>query len=137
MQDDLTATLVQQCHQCQYTVQRIIETAGDNEAVLFEALNVNDEIQKVISKYEQLNKPPVVQSEPQPAMIPVAVEPEESPRFSKEDALVRKPVGARARSGEDDDMMHDLDEMIFGKRGGSSSEDQDPRKKQQSDLISF
>ncbi|CAK9166027.1 unnamed protein product, partial [Ilex paraguariensis] len=37
-EDDLTATLVQQCHQSQFTVQRIIETAGDNEALLFEAL---------------------------------------------------------------------------------------------------
>lgn len=103
---------------------------------------MNDDIQKVISKYEELKKPPVVQSEPEPAMIPVAVEPEESPRLSEEDALVRKPAGSRARSGEDDDMMHDLDEMIFGKMGGSSSEDQDPRKKKQQqqqkdDLISF
>ncbi|KAJ6791238.1 TOM1-like protein 2 [Iris pallida] len=71
-------------------------------------------------------------------MIPVAVEPEESPRLSKEDALIRKPAGSRARSGEDDDIMHDLDEMIFGKKGGSSSEDQDPQKKpQKDDLISF
>ncbi|ONK71759.1 uncharacterized protein A4U43_C04F12070 [Asparagus officinalis] len=138
LQDDLTTTLVQQCQQCQYTIQRLIETGGDNEAVLFEALNVNDELQKVISKYEELKKPPVVQSEPEPAMIPVAVEPEDSPRFSKEDALVRKPAGSRARTGEDDDMMNDLDEMIFGDKGGRSSEDQDPRKKQQKDdLISF
>ncbi|CAK9162646.1 unnamed protein product [Ilex paraguariensis] len=42
--DDLTATRVQQCHQSQFTVQRIIETAGDNEALLFESLYVNDEI---------------------------------------------------------------------------------------------
>lgn len=139
LKDDLTITLVQQCQQCQYTIQRIIETGGDNEAVLFEALNMNDELQKVISKYEELKKPHVVQSEPEPAMIPVAVEPEESPRFSSEDALIRKPAGSRVRSGEDDDMMDDLDEMIFGKKkGGSPSEDQDQRKKQQKDdLISF
>ena len=71
---------MQQCHQSQYTIQRIIETAGDNEAVLFEALNVNDEIQKALSKYEELRKPSMVQPEPEPAMIPVAVEPDESPR---------------------------------------------------------
>ncbi|OAY81922.1 TOM1-like protein 2 [Ananas comosus] len=35
--DDLTTTLVQQCQQSQYTIQRIIESAGDNEALLFEA----------------------------------------------------------------------------------------------------
>ncbi|KAA8525801.1 hypothetical protein F0562_007656 [Nyssa sinensis] len=54
-QDDLTTTVVEQCHQSQFTMQRIIETAGDNEALLFEALNVNDEIQKVLLKYENLN----------------------------------------------------------------------------------
>lgn len=139
LQDDLTTTLMQQCQQCQYTIQRIIETAGDNEAVLFEALNVNDELQKVITKYEELKKPFVAQPEPEPAMIPVAVEPEESPRFSNDGALVRKPAGSRAKAGEDEDMMQDLDEMIFGtKKGGSPSEGQDPRKKQQKDdLISL
>ncbi|CAL9202290.1 unnamed protein product [Musa hybrid cultivar] len=139
-QDDLTKTLFQQCQQSQYTVQRIVETAGDDEAVLFEALNVNDELQKVLSKYEELKKPPVVQSEPVPAMIPVAVEPDESPRASREDALIRKPAGSRTKSGGDDDILNDLDEMIFGKKGGSTSEDQDPKKKQQEkkdDLINF
>ncbi|KAJ8464624.1 hypothetical protein OPV22_027176 [Ensete ventricosum] len=140
LQDDLTKTLFQQCQQSQYAVQRIVETAGDDEAVLFEALNVNDELQKVLSKYEELKKPPVVQSEPVPAMIPVAVEPDESPRASREDALIRKPAGSRTKSGGDDDVLNDLDEMIFGKKGGSTSEDQDPKKKQQEkkdDLISF
>ncbi|CBI20131.3 unnamed protein product, partial [Vitis vinifera] len=95
LKDDLTTTLVQQCHQSQFTVQRIIETAGDDEALLFEALNVNDEIQKVLSKYEELMKPSEVPHEPEPAMIPVAVEPEESPRYAKEDSLIRKPAGSR------------------------------------------
>ncbi|KAG6495016.1 TOM1-like protein 1 [Zingiber officinale] len=138
LQDDLTKTLFLQCQQSQYTVQRIIETAADNEVVLFEALNINDELQKVLSKYEELKKPPLVQSEPEPAMIPVAVEPEDSPRVSREDALVRKPVGSRTKSSSDDDALKNLDEMIFGTKGGSTSEDQDPKKKQQKDnLITF
>ncbi|XP_077234935.1 target of Myb protein 1 [Tasmannia lanceolata] len=137
LKDDLTSTLVQQCHQSQFTVQRIIETSGDNEALLFEALNVNDEIQKVLSKYEELNKPLIVPHEPEPAMIPVSVEPDESPRVGKEDALIRKPASSRARGGEDDDIMNDLDEMIFGKKAGSS-EGQGPKKQQQKDdLISL
>ncbi|GFZ15966.1 target of Myb protein 1 [Actinidia rufa] len=111
-QDDLTATLVQQCRQSQYTVQRIIETAGDNEALLFEALNVNDEIQKVLSRYEDLKKPSVVPQEPEPAMIPVAVEPDDAPHVGKEDALIRKPTSSRS-GGHNDEMMDDLDEMIF------------------------
>ncbi|KAK1405320.1 hypothetical protein POM88_004925 [Heracleum sosnowskyi] len=50
-EDDLTTTLVQQCHQSEHTVQRIIESSGDDEALLFEALSINDEIQKVLSKF--------------------------------------------------------------------------------------
>ncbi|XP_028753361.1 TOM1-like protein 1 [Neltuma alba] len=145
LKDDLTATLVQQCRQSQFTVQRIIETAGDDEALLFEALNVNDEIQKVFTKYEELNKPsttPPLRQEP--AMIPVAIEPDESPLNTQEDALIRKPAGPRAgsRGGNNDDMMDDLDEMIFGKKGGEASQNagQVPKKQQSSkddDLISF
>lgn len=157
-QDELTSTLVQQCRRSQFTVQRIIETAGENEALLFEALNVNDEIQKVLSKYEEMKKPSVGAAEPEPAMIPVAVEPEESPRHAREDALIRKPAASRGGGGaqgggSNDDMMDDLDEMIFGKKGGggvSSAEapsapsappQQQPKNQQQSsskdDLISF
>ncbi|KAL3755996.1 hypothetical protein ACJRO7_002959 [Eucalyptus globulus] len=142
LKDDLTITLVQQCRRSQSTVQRIIETAGDNEAVLFEALNVNDEIQKVLLKYEELQKPAFAPAEPQPAMIPVSVEPEESPALAKEDALIRKPAGFRggAHGGSNDDMMDDLDEMIFGKKTGGSSEGGQDSKKSQSkkdDLITF
>ncbi|KAJ6697092.1 hypothetical protein OIU85_003453 [Salix viminalis] len=140
-QDDLTTTLVQQCRQSQLTVQRIIEMAGDNEALLFEALNANDEIQKVLSKYEELKTPSVVPSAPEPAMIPVAVEPD-SPVHAKEDALVRKPAGSRGgiHGGSNDDMMDDLDEMIFGKKGGGTSQVvHDPKQQQSSkdDLITF
>ncbi|GMH18468.1 hypothetical protein Nepgr_020309 [Nepenthes gracilis] len=141
LKDDLTVTLVQQCRHSQSTVQRIIETAEENEALLFEALNVNDEIQKVLSKYEDL-KPPAVQREPEPAMIPVAIEPEESPRAGKEDALVRKPAGPRGASHgghNDSEMMDDLDEMIFGKKTGTTSESGQKPKQQPSkdDLITF
>ncbi|KAL0317860.1 UNVERIFIED_CONTAM: TOM1-like protein 1 [Sesamum angustifolium] len=142
IQDDLTITLFQQCRESQYTVQRIIETAGDNEALLFEALNVNDEIQKVISKYEDMRKPTVVPQQPEPALIPVAVEPDDSPRAGKEESLIRKPSGGRSRShgGNNDEMMDDLDEMIFGKKGGGTSETGQDGKKQQppkDELISF
>ncbi|XP_022891777.1 TOM1-like protein 1 [Olea europaea var. sylvestris] len=85
LEDDLTITLLRQCRESQYTVQRIIETGGDNEALLFEALNVNDEIQKVLSKYEDMKKPLVAQQEQEPAMIPVAVEPDDSPRVGREE----------------------------------------------------
>ncbi|XP_004511421.1 TOM1-like protein 1 [Cicer arietinum] len=144
LQDDLTTTLVHQCRRSQTTVQRIVETAGDNEALLFEALNVNDEIQKVLTKYEELKPPPVAPLHPEPAMIPVAVEPDESPRHldTKEDSLIRKPAGSRpgVQGGSNDDMMDDLDEMIFGKKSGDASDGGHDTKKQQppkDDLISF
>ncbi|KAE9596485.1 hypothetical protein Lal_00007716 [Lupinus albus] len=137
LQDDLTTTLVQQCRRSQASVLRVIESAGDNEALLFEALNVNDEIQKVLSKYEELKVPTVIPVPHEPAMIPVAVEPDESPQHTKEDALIRKPAGSRAgtHGGSNDDMM---DEMIFGGKSGDSSAD-DTKKQQSSkdDLISF
>uniref|UniRef100_A0A0D9VJT5 VHS domain-containing protein n=1 Tax=Leersia perrieri TaxID=77586 RepID=A0A0D9VJT5_9ORYZ len=138
LQDDLTTTLVQQCYQSQHTIQRMIETAGDNEAMLFEALSVNDEIQKVLSKYEEMKKPAASENTERPVVIPIATEHEDSATVGNEDALVRKPAGSRARSGGDDDILDDLDEMIFGKKGGSSSiegpKKQDPKK---DDLISF
>ncbi|KAK7405958.1 hypothetical protein VNO78_07570 [Psophocarpus tetragonolobus] len=142
LQDDLTTTLVHQCRQSQATVQRIVETAGDNEALLFEALNVNDELQKVLTKYEELKQPAAAPIQPEPAMIPVAVEPDESPRHTKEDALIRKPAGSRTgvQGGSNDDMMDDLDEMIFGKKSGDASDGGHDTKKHNSskdDLISF
>ncbi|MCI53778.1 TOM1-like protein 2-like, partial [Trifolium medium] len=96
----------------------IIETVGNNEALLYEALNVNDEIHNVLSKYEELKKKPKVsQLEPEPnTMIPVAIEPDESPHF-REETLIRKPACSRngVQGLSHDDMMDDLDEMIFGK----------------------
>ena len=121
MQDDLTTTLVQQCQQCQYTIQRIVETAGENEAQLFEALSIHDELQKVLSKYEELKEPVVAEPEPEPAMIPVTVEPEESPRAVSKDAPARKSAGSGDRSGGED-LLQDLDDMIFGKKAGTSSQ---------------
>uniref|UniRef100_A0A1J3HLI6 TOM1-like protein 2 n=1 Tax=Noccaea caerulescens TaxID=107243 RepID=A0A1J3HLI6_NOCCA len=150
--DDLAITLVQQCRRSQTRVQRIIETCGENEAVLFEALNVNDELVKTLSKYEELKKPCAPLAAPEPAMIPVASEPVDSRVLAKEEeSLVRKSSSGGARgSSSDDMMMDDLDEMIFGKKGfGNSSSDAtnanaatgNDQKKQQSskndDLIRF
>lgn len=135
LQDDLTLTLVQQCRQSQLTIQRMVETGGDDEALLFEALSVNDELQKALSKYEEMKKPSEVKREPEPAMIAVAAEPDEPPQVGKEESLIRKPAGSRGNNNNDE-MMDDLDEMIFGKKAGGSSE---PRKDSSSkdDLISF
>ncbi|KAG6402900.1 hypothetical protein SASPL_135114 [Salvia splendens] len=140
LEDELTTTLLHQCRESRYTVQKIIETGGDNEAVLFEALNVNDEIQKVLSKFEEMKTPSGSPKGPEPAMIPVAAEPDDSPAAGKEESLVRKPRSG-SNGGNNDDMMDDLDEMIFGKKSGGTSEAgaQDAKKQQppKDDLISF
>ncbi|CAH2055242.1 unnamed protein product [Thlaspi arvense] len=131
--DDLTITLVQQCRRSQTTVQRIIETCGESEALLFEALNVNDELVKTLSKYEELKKPCAPLAAPERAMIPVA------------DNSANHAKAHGSGSSSDDMMMDDLDEMIFGKKGfGHSSSDaatgSDSKKQQSSkndDLIRF
>lgn len=137
----MTTILAQQCHQSQYTVQRIIETSGDDEALLFEALSVNDEIQKVLSKYEEMKAPSVVRTAPEPAVIPVSVEPDESLLEGKEDPLVRKQAGSQVGSqGGNDEMMDDLDEMIFGKKSSGTSQTGSGYQKDQSpkdDFIKF
>ncbi|KAI4968950.1 hypothetical protein ZWY2020_046280 [Hordeum vulgare] len=145
LQDDLTTTLVQQCYQSQHTIQRFIETAGDNEAMLFEALTVNDEIQKVLSRYEEMKKPVApahAEQEPLAIPIPAEAEHEDLTGAGSEEALVRKPAGTRAKPGEDEGVLDDLDEMIFGKKGGGSSsqEDVDGAQKQDTkkdDLINL
>ncbi|GJM91583.1 hypothetical protein PR202_ga07969 [Eleusine coracana subsp. coracana] len=93
---------------------------------------------KVLSKYEELKEPVHVEPEPEPAMIPVTVEPEESPSaVGTKDTHARKPAGSGDQSNGDD-LLQDLDDMIFGKKGGASSQqDRTPRKEQKGDFISF
>lgn len=121
LRDDLTIALSRQCRESQYTVLSIIETAGDNEALLFEALNVNDETQKVLSKYEDMKKAVAVPQEPQPVLIPVAVEPDDSSVAEEEEGLIRKQHGGGS-GVRSDDVMDDLDSVVFGKTTNSSSE---------------
>lgn len=128
LKDDITQTLVEQCRQSQLKLQGIIQRAGDNDPNLFEALNLNDELTKVLSKYDDSAAP--IQSTP--ATTPTEVNRSAPPAFDEddlltgggEDALVRN-YGQRVQhtplsSQGDDKAMADLDEMIFGKRGGNS-----------------
>ncbi|XP_011028806.1 PREDICTED: TOM1-like protein 2 [Populus euphratica] len=54
IKEDLTVSLLDKCKQSQPDIQRIIESTTDDEAMLFEALNLHDELQQVISQYEEL-----------------------------------------------------------------------------------
>ncbi|KAF8083177.1 hypothetical protein N665_0790s0038 [Sinapis alba] len=63
-EDELTVSLMEKCKQSQPLIQMIIESTTDDETVLFEALHVNDELQRVLSIYE---KP--VESEKKESMV--------------------------------------------------------------------
>ncbi|XP_068664775.1 TOM1-like protein 2 isoform X2 [Aristolochia californica] len=52
VKDDLTISLLERCKQSQVLIQRIIESTVDDENLLFEALNINEELQQVISRHE-------------------------------------------------------------------------------------
>ncbi|MBA0769695.1 hypothetical protein Gotri_018399 [Gossypium trilobum] len=52
--DELTKSMLEKCKQSQPVIQMIIEGTTDDDGILFEALNLNDELQQVISKFEEL-----------------------------------------------------------------------------------
>lgn len=141
----MTTTLTQQCRHSINTVQRIIQTAGDNETLLFEALNVNDELQKALSKYESVMKPAaalsVTAQAPALAVLPVATEPNDYPHAGKEEAMIGKPLGSNSGiHGESrSDKANDL-EMVFCRKSGSPSElrhDDQKLQPARDDLITF
>ncbi|KAL4369024.1 hypothetical protein GQ457_05G003350 [Hibiscus cannabinus] len=50
--DELTESMLEKCKQSQLAIQMIIESTTGDDGILFEALNLNDELQQVISKFE-------------------------------------------------------------------------------------
>lgn len=54
LKEDLTVSMLEKCKQSQPVIKGIIESTTDNEGMLFEALYLHDELQQVVSKYEQL-----------------------------------------------------------------------------------
>eukprot|EP00262_Sarcandra_glabra_P011110 TRINITY_DN26826_c0_g1_i1.p1 TRINITY_DN26826_c0_g1~~TRINITY_DN26826_c0_g1_i1.p1 ORF type:complete len:376 (-),score=87.15 TRINITY_DN26826_c0_g1_i1:77-1204(-) len=65
--DDLVSCMIEKCKQSQPIIQRIIESAGDDEEILFEALNLHEELEGVLSKYVErdgLVRPEVLLPEP-------------------------------------------------------------------------
>ncbi|KAK6164457.1 hypothetical protein DH2020_001321 [Rehmannia glutinosa] len=54
LQDDLTISMLEKCKQSLPAVQRIIENTSDDEVLLFDALNLHDELQLVISRHGEL-----------------------------------------------------------------------------------
>ncbi|KAK6164481.1 hypothetical protein DH2020_001345 [Rehmannia glutinosa] len=54
VKDDLTISMLEKCKQSLPAVQRIIENTSDDEVLLFDALNLHDELQLVISRHGEL-----------------------------------------------------------------------------------
>lgn len=55
LEDDLTLSMLEQCKESQPVIQRIIESTSSDEAMLFEALSLNDELQQVVAKHEEIH----------------------------------------------------------------------------------
>jgi hypothetical protein len=141
-QEELTLTLVEQCRQSQFKVQKIIERGGDNDPLLFEALHVNDELQQVLAKYEEMCKLPTEAPHPEEpvfARVQAAEEDDSNLGTSEESKLVRNRTPrttAPTATSHDDEAMSDLDAMIFG---DSSTEETSQKYKNRNtdDLIKF
>ncbi|KAI3460959.1 hypothetical protein Pfo_017622 [Paulownia fortunei] len=54
LKDDLTMSMLEKCKQSLPVVQRIIESTSEDEVMLFDALNIHDELQLVISRHGEL-----------------------------------------------------------------------------------
>ncbi|KAI9119216.1 hypothetical protein K1719_009891 [Acacia pycnantha] len=54
LKEDVTVSLLERCMQSLSVMKVIVESTTDDEGTLFEALNLNDELQQVVSKYEEL-----------------------------------------------------------------------------------
>lgn len=54
LQNELTDSMLENCKQSLPVIQGIIESTTDDESLLFEALSLHDELQQVISRYQQM-----------------------------------------------------------------------------------
>lgn len=56
MQDELTVSMLEKCKESLPVVQRIAETTTDDDALLFEALNLHDELEQIISRCSEIKR---------------------------------------------------------------------------------
>lgn len=89
---------MEKCKQSQPLIQMIIESTTDDEGVLFEALHLNDELQRVLSSYkkpdETEKKASIVEQESSGSK-------EAGPKPTEEEE--EQPV---KKTGDDDDTKH-------------------------------
>ncbi|MED6116571.1 hypothetical protein PIB30_101474 [Stylosanthes scabra] len=122
LKEDLTVSLLDKCKQSLSIIKGIAESTTDDEETLFEALYLNDELQQIVSKYEELEaaQKPVAQeplsADPakhvaevvqNPSELPKRFEEDESKEFEAAQDLERKVpkksngVEANATNGDD------------------------------------
>lgn len=53
LQEDLMMSLADKCKDSQPVIHRILESAGDDEALLFDALSLHEELEHVMSRYAE------------------------------------------------------------------------------------
>ncbi|KAF5482402.1 hypothetical protein F2P56_002977 [Juglans regia] len=85
LKEDLTISMLEKCKQSQPVIKDIIESTTDDEGMLVEALYLHDELQQVISKYEQLE----------------AAENPGGQQLEKTDPIKYEEVEATQKSGEE------------------------------------
>lgn len=54
LKDDLAMSMLENCKQSLAVIQRIVESTSGDDGLMFEALNLHDELRQVISRYEEM-----------------------------------------------------------------------------------
>ncbi|PHU22634.1 hypothetical protein BC332_07741 [Capsicum chinense] len=54
IKDDLAVSMLENCKQSLAVIQRIVESTSGDEGLMFEALNLHDELRQVISRYKEM-----------------------------------------------------------------------------------
>ncbi|CAI9107630.1 OLC1v1007028C1 [Oldenlandia corymbosa var. corymbosa] len=112
VKNELTTSMLENCKQSLPTIQGIIEGTVDDEGLLIEALSLHDELQQVISRYEQME----AATEPEGNMSkPVGVERSHSHESDTPDA------NALAQGENPVDDEKEDDSKVETAEGGSSS----------------
>eukprot|EP00850_Spirogloea_muscicola_P017821 SM000157S02051 [mRNA] locus=s157:72685:74484:+ [translate_table: standard] len=132
LKDELTLTLVAQCRQSQRSVQSVVDRAGDNESLMFEALSVHDDLDRVLKKHADMSSEhnpaapdaTALQAadgadQDQPAQIAILEEPE----ADQPEGLVRnRRTAPTTGAGADEEAMANLDSVIFGNSGAGQQD---------------
>lgn len=115
LQEDLTVSMLEKCKQSQPVIKGIIESTTDDEGMLVESLYIHDELQQVISKYEQLEA--AENSGRQPGkMDPILYEEVEATQKSREELPVNSVVSKSEESEAAQKLEGKLPEKLYSSK---------------------